>query len=144
MTTDRNSEAVAWMDKDGSRVILAKVKQSDNAAYRSATSAYTVPLYPPKVCGPTHAASIISEAAEVLEAVGASGVALPDNWRWPLADELSGIVGIMLASPPASIPVAGLEALVERWRNVDHDGWRADEAFDCCADALAQLIQEAK
>lgn len=35
--------------------------------------------------------SIINEAAEVLEAVGVSGVTLPANWRWPLADELSGI-----------------------------------------------------
>lgn len=35
--------------------------------------------------------SIINEAAEVLEAVGVSGVPLPANWRWPLADELSGI-----------------------------------------------------
>lgn len=44
-------------------------------------------------------ASIVREAADVLEAVGASGVPLPDNWRWPLADELSGISAMLVAAP---------------------------------------------
>lgn len=40
------SEApVAWMDPDGSRVIPAKVKEDGSAAYRSATSGYSIPLY---------------------------------------------------------------------------------------------------
>ena len=54
------------------------------------------------VDGWIHAA--IREAGEVLEAVGASGVALPENWRWPLADELHGIAAIMTAEPVASVP----------------------------------------
>ena len=35
--------------------------------------------------------NLILEAAEVLEAIRDSGVALPENWRWPLIDELRGI-----------------------------------------------------
>lgn len=44
-------------------------------------------------------AEIIREAAEVLAAVADSGVPLPDNWRWPLIDELSGIAAMNGANP---------------------------------------------
>lgn len=44
--------------------------------------------------------SIIIEAAEVLERVGSSGVTLPENWRWPLADELNGIAAIAVGDKP--------------------------------------------
>ncbi|HDS1142894.1 TPA: hypothetical protein QDZ72_002473 [Stenotrophomonas maltophilia] len=37
----------AWMDPDGSRVLTAKAKANASGAYKSATSGYTVPLYPP-------------------------------------------------------------------------------------------------
>ena len=40
-------EPVAWMDPDGSRVLTAKAKANASGAYKSATSGYTVPLYPP-------------------------------------------------------------------------------------------------
>lgn len=40
-------------------------------------------------------ASIVKEAAEVLQMVADSGVTLPPNWRWPLLDELSGIAYAM-------------------------------------------------
>ncbi|WP_414540456.1 hypothetical protein [Stenotrophomonas forensis] len=39
-------EPVAWMDPDGSRVLTAKAKANASGAYKSATSGYTVPLYP--------------------------------------------------------------------------------------------------
>lgn len=41
--------------------------------------------------------SILQEAGDVLEAVGASGVSLPSNWRWPLADELHGYAAMLAA-----------------------------------------------
>ncbi len=40
-------EPVAWMDPDGSRVLTAKAKANASGTYKSATSGYTVPLYPP-------------------------------------------------------------------------------------------------
>ncbi|HEL5052609.1 TPA: hypothetical protein UOA92_000365 [Stenotrophomonas maltophilia] len=43
----QRGEPVAWMDPDGSRVLTAKAKANASGAYKSATSGYTVPLYPP-------------------------------------------------------------------------------------------------
>ncbi|MBA0223233.1 hypothetical protein D7U74_16935 [Stenotrophomonas maltophilia] len=43
----QHGEPVAWMDPDGSRVLTAKAKADASGAYKSATSVYTVPLYPP-------------------------------------------------------------------------------------------------
>lgn len=53
-------------------------------------------------------------------------------------------------TPPASIPAAEVQALVERWRAWKHDpnhpvegcpaDERAAEIFDLCADELAKLI----
>lgn len=43
-------------------------------------------------------ARLIAEAAEVLQMVADSGVALPRNWRWPLLDELSGLAAILAAA----------------------------------------------
>ena len=40
-------------------------------------------------------ASILQEAGDVLEAVAISGVPLPNNWRWPLADELRGMAAAL-------------------------------------------------
>src|SRR5690606_34366164 len=40
-------------------------------------------------------ASILQEAGDVLEAVAMSGVSLPNNWRWPLADELHGMAAAL-------------------------------------------------
>jgi len=40
-------------------------------------------------------ASILHEAGDVLEAVAMSGVSLPNNWRWPLADELRGMAAAL-------------------------------------------------
>lgn len=31
---------------------------------------------------------------------------------------------------------AELRALPGKWRSMDYDGWRADEAFGACADAI--------
>ena len=43
----------------------------------------------------------VREAAEILQMVADSGVPLPPNWRWPIADELSGFAYLLMdvASP---------------------------------------------
>lgn len=40
--------------------------------------------------------SAVREAAEIMQAVADSGVQLPPNWRWPLADELSGFAYLLM------------------------------------------------
>jgi hypothetical protein len=81
--------------------------------------------------------SLLREAAEVLEAVGVSGVPLPDNWRWPLADELLGTAA--LASAPAGEAVYQCMATDEDhvrngpkniWMDVDRESFDKLRARD--------------
>lgn len=81
------------------------------------------PVYahaPPAVPVESLDASIIKEAGDVLKAVGVSGVALPDNWRWPLADELHGIAAIMTHKSPASVPDV-IESIAAGWDDCYYD-----------------------
>lgn len=47
-------------------------------------------------------ALLLREASEVLASISGSGVELPENWRWPLVDELAGLSYALAAAPDRS------------------------------------------
>lgn len=54
----------------------------------------------------------LREASRVLADVGASGAPLPDSWRWPLVDELSGLAAMLheRAAVPEGVEVLRIPA----------------------------------
>lgn len=66
-------------------------------------------------------ARLCEEASEVLEAVGVGGGPLPSNWRWPLADELSGIAALA-QQPAATLPDEDDSDLTVAYMAGRHDG----------------------
>ena len=108
MAALKKAEAVAWRIRIGSSDTWGYCGSETDADFYGKASGLTYikePLYAhaPAVAVESLDSSIIKEAGDVLEAVGASGVALPENWRWPLADELHGIAAIMTAAPVDSL-----------------------------------------
>ena len=88
--------------------LIARILERHAAMYRGRSGAYSMESCAEQAAAlraaaqpsaPVDVVGLCKEASEVLAAVVASGVPLPDNWRWPLVDELAGIAALAQQPP---------------------------------------------
>lgn len=97
---DTHWTSPAWMDQCRAQLVehVAKGDPRDVAAYSAFLWHHGERTALPAVLVPGDWVSLLREAADVLEAVGLASKELPSNWRWPLADELSGMAAMLNAA----------------------------------------------